>query len=88
MILETFRGLKSSINIIGGNNEDDYLYCLSDNRENEVCHEIMDKMSYLKLECGLSAMPKDQLAYYLAYNNLKVSIWFCIIFFHDYDLIN
>jgi hypothetical protein len=44
-----------------GNDKDEYLYCLLDTRELEVCHEMMDKMGYPKLECGLSAMPKDQL---------------------------
>jgi hypothetical protein len=35
----------------------------------------MDKMGYPKLELGLSAMPKDQLANHLAYNSLKVYIF-------------
>lgn len=30
--------------VYGGNNEDDYIYCLPDSREIEVCREIMDKM--------------------------------------------
>jgi hypothetical protein len=60
--------------IYGDNDEDDYLYCLPDNRELEVCHEMLDKMGYPKLECGLSDMPKDRLADCLSYNNLKVSI--------------
>jgi hypothetical protein len=47
--------------VYDGKNEDDYLYCLPDNRELEVCREMMDKMGYPKLECGLSAMLKDQL---------------------------
>jgi hypothetical protein len=55
---------------------DDYLYCLPHSRDIEVCREMMDKMGYLKLQLGLSAMPKDHLANYLAYNNLKVSIHF------------
>jgi hypothetical protein len=39
----------------------------------------MDNMSYPKLELGLSAMPKDELADYLAYNSLKVcTFYFCI----------
>lgn len=58
--------------VYGSNNEDYYLYCLPDSREIEVCREIMDKMGYPKLECGLSAMSKDQLADCLPYNNLKV----------------
>jgi hypothetical protein len=37
----------------------------------------MDNMGYPKLELGLSAMSKDQLADSLAYNSLKVCIfWF------------
>jgi hypothetical protein len=61
--------------VYGGNDEDDYLYCLPDNKEIDVCWEIMDKMGYLKLELGLSVMPKDQLADNLAYNSLKVCIF-------------
>jgi hypothetical protein len=47
---------------MGGNDKDDYLYCLSDNKKIDVCREMMDNMDYPKLELGLSAMPKDQLA--------------------------
>jgi hypothetical protein len=64
--------------VYGGNDEDDYLYCLSDNKKVDVCREIMDKMGYPKLELGLSAMPKDQLAVSLAYNSLKVCIYFIL----------
>jgi maltodextrin utilization protein YvdJ len=35
----------------------------------------MDKMGYPKLELGLSAISKDQLADNLAYNSLKVYIF-------------
>jgi hypothetical protein len=59
----------SSSLVYGGNDENGYLYCLPDNMELEVCHEMMDIMD------GLSAMPKDQLMDCLAYNNLKVSIF-------------
>ena len=48
--------------VYGGNDEDDYLYFLPDNKEIDVCREIMDNMGYPKLEHGLSSMPKDQLA--------------------------
>jgi hypothetical protein len=47
--------------VYGGNDEDDYLYFLPDNKAIDVCHEIIDKMGYPKLEFGLYAMPKDQL---------------------------
>jgi hypothetical protein len=51
------------------------LYCLLDNKEIDVFHEMMDNMGHPKLELGLSAMPKDQLAECLAYNNLNVYIF-------------
>jgi hypothetical protein len=60
--------------IYGGNDEDDFFYCLRDNKEINVCREIMDNIGYSKLELGLSAMSKDQLADSLAYNSLKVCI--------------
>jgi hypothetical protein len=73
------KNLKYPSLVYGGNEEDNYFYCLSDNKEIDVCWEIMDTMGYPKLELGLSAMPKDQLADNLAYNNLKVCIfYFCI----------
>jgi hypothetical protein len=52
--------------------KDDYLYCLPNNKEIDVCRELMDNMGNPKLELGLSAMPKDQLEDCLAYNSLKV----------------
>ena len=58
--------------VYGGDNEDDFLYCLPDSKEVNVCREMMDNMGYPKLELGLSAMTKDQLADSLAYNSLKV----------------
>jgi hypothetical protein len=45
--------------VYGGNDENDYLYCLLDNKEIDVYREIMDNMGYSKLELGLSTMPKD-----------------------------
>jgi hypothetical protein len=61
-----------------GNDEDDFLYCLPDNKEIYVCREMMKNMGYPKLELGLSAMSKDDLAYSLAYNSLKVHIFFLV----------
>jgi hypothetical protein len=58
--------------VYGGDNDDDFLYCLLDSKEVNVCREMMDNMGYLKLELGLTAMMKDQLADSLAYNSLKV----------------
>jgi hypothetical protein len=54
--------------VYGGNDEEDFLYCLLDNKEINVYRKIMDNIGYSKLELGLSAMLKDQLADSLAYN--------------------
>ena len=61
--------------VYGENDKDDFLYCLPDNKEINVCREMMDNMGYPKLELGLSAMTKDQLADSLAHNSLKVCIF-------------
>jgi hypothetical protein len=45
--------------VYGGDNDDDFLYCLPNGKEINVCREMMDHMGYLKLELGLSAMTKD-----------------------------
>jgi hypothetical protein len=55
-----------------GDDEDDFLYCLPDSKEVNVCREMMRNMGFSKLELGLSGMSKDQLADNLAYNSLKV----------------
>jgi hypothetical protein len=65
--------------VYGGDNEDDFLYCLPYSKEINVCRELMDNMGYPKLELGLSAMAKDQLTDSLAYNNLKVCILWLLI---------
>jgi hypothetical protein len=58
--------------VFNGTNEDDFLYCLPDNKEISVCQEIAKSMGFPKLEEGLSAMSKDDLADSLAYNSIKV----------------
>jgi hypothetical protein len=58
--------------VYNGTNEDDFLYCLPDNKEISVCQEMVKSMRFSKLEFGLSAMSKDDLADNLAYNSLKV----------------
>jgi hypothetical protein len=58
--------------VFNGTDEDDFLYCLPDNKELSVCREMARSMRFLKLEAGLYAMMKDNLAYSLAYNSLKV----------------
>jgi hypothetical protein len=55
-----------------GDEEDDFLLCLPDNKEIEVCQKMMDNMGYPKLELGLSLMPKDHLPGCMAYNSLNI----------------
>jgi hypothetical protein len=47
--------------VFNGADEDDFLYCLPDNKEISVCHEMAKSMGFSKLEVGLSAMSKDDL---------------------------
>jgi hypothetical protein len=64
--------------VFNGTDEDDFLYCLPDNKELSVCREMARSMGFPKLEAGLCAMTKDDLADSLAYNSLKVQkmyIW-------------
>jgi hypothetical protein len=58
--------------VFNGTDEDDFLYCLLDNKELSVCREMARSMGFPKLEAGLCAMTKDDLADSLAYNSLKV----------------
>jgi hypothetical protein len=58
--------------VFNGTDEDDFLYCLPDNKELFVCREMTRSMGFPKLEAGLCAMTKDDLADSLAYNSLKV----------------
>jgi hypothetical protein len=58
--------------LYNGTDEDDFLYCLLDNKEIYVCREMAKNIGFPKLEAGLSAMSKDDLADSLAYNSLKV----------------
>jgi hypothetical protein len=58
--------------VFNGTDEYDFLYCLPDNKELSVCREMATSMGFLKLEAGLCAMTKDDLADSLAYNGLKV----------------
>jgi hypothetical protein len=58
--------------VFNGTDEDDFLYCLPDNKEIYVCRKMAKSMGFPKLEVGLSAMSKDDLADNLAYNSLKV----------------
>ena len=58
--------------VFNGTDEDDFLYCLPDNKELSVCREMAKSMVFPKLEAGLCAMTKEDLADSLAYNSLKV----------------
>jgi hypothetical protein len=58
--------------VFNGTDEDDFLYCLPDNKELFVCREMARSMGFPKLEAGLCAMTKDDFADSLAYNSLKV----------------
>jgi hypothetical protein len=58
--------------VFNGSDEDDFLYYLLDNKELSVCREMARSMGFPKLEAGLCAMTKADLADRLAYNSLKV----------------
>jgi hypothetical protein len=58
--------------VFNGNGEEDFLYCLPDNKEISVCWEIGRSIRFPKLEDGLSILSKDELADSLAYNSIKV----------------
>jgi hypothetical protein len=58
--------------VFNGTDEDDFLYCLPDNKELSVYREMARSMGLPKLEAGLCAMTKEDLADSLAYNSLKV----------------
>jgi hypothetical protein len=58
--------------VFNDTNEDDFLYCLPDNKEISICQKMAKSMGFPKLEASLSAMSKDDLVDSLAYNSLKV----------------
>jgi hypothetical protein len=64
--------------VYNGIDEDDFMYCLPDNKEISVCREMARNMGFPKLKLGLSAISKDDLADSLAYNSLKVKIFWLI----------
>jgi hypothetical protein len=53
--------------VFNGSSEDDFLYCLPDNKEISVCRKIGRSIGFPKLEDGLSILSKDDLADSLAY---------------------
>jgi hypothetical protein len=58
--------------VFDGTHDDDFLYCLPDDKEIFFCREIGKSMGFPKLEDGLSILFKDDLADSLAYNSIKV----------------
>ena len=58
--------------VFNGSGEEDFLYCLPDNKEISVCREIGRSFRFPKLEDGLSILSKDELADSLAYNSIKL----------------
>jgi hypothetical protein len=58
--------------VFNGSGEEDFLYCLPDNKEISVCQEIGRSIGFSKLEDGLSILSKDELVDSLAYNSIKV----------------
>jgi hypothetical protein len=64
--------------VYSDSDDDDFLYCLPNNKEISVYREMMKNMGYPKLELGLCAMSKDDLVDSLAYNSLKVHIRFLV----------
>ena len=58
--------------VFNGTDEDDFLYYLPDSKELSICREMARSMGFPKLEAGLCAMTKNDLADSLAYNSLKV----------------
>jgi hypothetical protein len=58
--------------VFNGSDEEDFMYCLPDNKEISVCREIGKSIGFPKLEDGLSILSKDELTDSLAYNSIKV----------------
>jgi hypothetical protein len=58
--------------VFNGSGEEDFLYCLPDNKEISVSQEMGRSFGFPKLEEGLSVLSKDELADSLAYNSIKV----------------
>jgi hypothetical protein len=58
--------------VFNGSGEEDFMYCLPDNKEISVCREIGRSIGFPKLEDGLSILSKDELTDSFAYNSIKV----------------
>jgi hypothetical protein len=58
--------------VFNDSGEEDFLYCLPDNKEISICQEIGRSVEFPTLEDGVSILSKDELADNLAYNSIKV----------------
>jgi hypothetical protein len=58
--------------VFNGSGEEDFLYCLPDNKEVSVCREIGRSIGFPKLQDGLSILSKDELVDSLVYNSIKL----------------
>jgi hypothetical protein len=58
--------------VFNGSGEEDFLYCLPDNKEISISREIGRSFGFPMLEDGLSVLSNDELADSLAYNSIKV----------------
>jgi hypothetical protein len=58
--------------VFNGSGEEDFLYCVPDNKEIFICREMSRSFEFPKLEEGLPVLSKDELADSLAYNSIKV----------------
>jgi hypothetical protein len=58
--------------IFNGSEEEDFLYCLPDNKEISVYRKMGRSFGFPTLEDELLVLSKDELADSLAYNSLKV----------------
>jgi hypothetical protein len=63
--------------VFNGSGEEDFLYCLPDNKEISICREIGKSIGFPKLEDGLSILSKDELADSLAYNSIMLELALC-----------
>jgi hypothetical protein len=79
--------------IFNGSGEEDFLYCLPDNKEISVCREMSKSFGFPTLEDELLVLSKNELADSLAYNSLKVKNEIFVLFletkiFYLLNLIN
>jgi hypothetical protein len=58
--------------VFNGSDEEDFLYCLPDNKEISIFREIGKSIGFPELEDDLLILSKDELADSLAYNSIKV----------------